>query len=158
MAIPDQFIDTVVATRDLVVTNAAAHSWRLEPRQSDLAWFCDLDDGPQLDVRRNGPKSDLDRLVGWFGKLTGGDSASAAQERFAYTDPAGILDDQLRQRIEHWPAAPHGDGVGRPAELWAIKVNREGLIVESVSWWGIAEALDHQIALSLDIAARLTSG
>jgi hypothetical protein len=52
-----------------------------------------------------------------------------------------------------------------PAGFWAdtqfwllsIKVNREGLIVESVSWWGSAAALDHQIALALDLADRLTS-
>ena len=32
----------------------------------------------------------------------------------------------------------------------------EGLIVESASWWDSAEALDHQIALAIDIAHRLT--
>jgi len=51
----------------------------------------------------------------------------------------------------------HGDGVVRPAELWSIKVTGEGLIITSVSWWGSAPALDHQIALAVDIAGRLTA-
>jgi hypothetical protein len=51
----------------------------------------------------------------------------------------------------------HGDGVVRPAELWSIKSTREGLIVTSVSWWGSAPALDHQIGLAVDIARRMTA-
>lgn len=186
MAAPPDFIAAVVAARDLVVTTAHDHVWWLAPRQSDLAWHCELDDGTPtsnendpaahvrwvcpslrlpastsesvvrtLDVRRLGPKSDLDRLVRWFGRLSGGESESESQERFAYTDPAGVLDDALRHRIEHWPSAMHGDGVVRPAELLSIKIRREGLVVESASWWGSAEALDHQLALATDIADRL---
>ena len=74
------------------------------------------------------------------------------------TDPAGILDAALRRRIENWPSARHGDGVVRPAELWSIRITREGLVVQSVSWWGSAPALDHQIGLATDIAQRLAAG
>ena len=45
----------------------------------------------------------------------------------------------------------------RPAELWSVQVTREGLVVTSVSWWGSAPALDHQIALAVDIADRLAA-
>lgn len=186
---PNDFIDEVARSRDLVATRTSDHFVRLEPRDSALAWHCDLDDGTptsnendpasyvrwvcpafrvsgsagattgsQLVVRRLGPQSDLGRLIGRLGRF-GGRKASAtdgdAEERYAYIDPHGIIDLALRQRIEHWPEALHGDGRVRPAELWAIKVNREGLIVESVSWWGSAAALDHQIALALDLADRL---
>ena len=51
----------------------------------------------------------------------------------------------------------HGDGVTRPAHLWSIKVNDEGLIVESVSWWDSAPALDHQIGLATDLAHRISA-
>jgi hypothetical protein len=47
--------------------------------------------------------------------------------------------------------------VVRPAELWSIKLTAEGLVVESVSWWGSAPALDHQIVLANDIAHRLAA-
>lgn len=113
---------------------------------------------PVLDVRRPGPHSDLGRIVSWFGRLTGrssGPSTTGVEGRFAYTDPHGILDAQLRHRVERWPAALHGDGVMRPAELWSIQVTGEGLVVASVSWWSSAPALDHQIALAVDIAGRL---
>lgn len=39
------FIDVVVTDRDLVVTIADDHVCRREPRESALAWHCDLDDG-----------------------------------------------------------------------------------------------------------------
>lgn len=186
------FVSAVAADRDLVVANATDHFCRLEPRQSDLGWFCDLDDGtptdterdpasfvrwvcpalrlqesatgtavPLLEVRRPGPHSDLGRLLKGLGRLVGRTSSSAPEAetdgRFVYTDPAGILEAELRQRIENWPSAMHGDGVVRPAELWSIKNTREGLIVESVSWWNSAPALDHQIGLAVDIARRLTA-
>ncbi|MEO6790192.1 MAG: hypothetical protein ABI187_04425 [Ornithinibacter sp.] len=185
------FVDIVVTERDLVVTTGDKHVCRLEPRDADLHWYCDLDDGtptgesdpasfvrwvcpslrvrrsvsgtaiPQLDVRRSGPQSDLGVLMRTLGRLTrsasrqhpGGD----VDERFVYTDPAGVLDLALRQRIENWPAAPHGDGVLRAAELNAVKLTGEGLVVESVSWWGSAAALDHQIRLAVDIAHRLAA-
>ncbi|MEP7090690.1 MAG: hypothetical protein ABI776_11350 [Nocardioidaceae bacterium] len=183
------FVDVVVADRDLVVTRGDDHACRLEPRASDLAWYCDLDDGtptdserdpasfvrwvcpamrggqpgdgtavPLLDVRRPGPHSDLGRLLQGFGRLAGRASGRTpgGDGRFVYTDPAGILDVALRRRIESWPSAEHGDGVVRPAELWSIKVTGEGLVVESVSWWDSAPALDHQIGLAVDIARRLT--
>jgi len=51
----------------------------------------------------------------------------------------------------------HGDGIVRPAELWSISVTSEGLVVESVSWWGSAPALNHQVELALDIARRLAA-
>ena len=93
--------------------------------------------------------------------LAGGASRRAPggddDARFVYTDPAGILDAALRRRIENWPSALHGDGVVRPAELWSISLTGEGLVVESVSWWGSAPALDHQIGLAIDIAHRLTA-
>lgn len=114
---------------------------------------------PHLDVRRPGPHSDLGRLMKEFGRLAarasrrgpGGDD----EGRFAYTDPAGILDVALRRRLENWPSAQHGDGVVRPAELWSITLTGQGLVVQSVSWWGSAPALDHQICLALDVAHRL---
>ncbi|HVQ92055.1 MAG TPA: hypothetical protein VMU51_13555 [Mycobacteriales bacterium] len=116
---------------------------------------------PRLDVHRPGPHSDLGRIVSWFGRRAGRSSgprpAAGAEGRYAYTDPHRILDAQLRHRVEHWPAAPHGDGVVRPAELWSIQVTGEGLVITSVSWWSSAPALDHQIALAVDIAGRLTA-
>lgn len=190
-ALPYDFITVVVGDRDLVVTAAGDHVFRLEPRESAMAWYCDLDDGtptgdndpasfvrwvcpglrvvrtpdaapaPQLDVRRPGPQSDLGRLVARVGRLVGRSSGRSvddgAEGRFAYTDPHGVIDAPLRRRIEHWPAAMHGDGVVRPAELWSVHVSGEGLVVESVSWWDSAPALDHQIALAVDIADRLTA-
>lgn len=192
MASHFDFADVVVTDRDLVVTSAHEHACRLEPREADLAWHCDLDDGtsqsgesdpasyvrwvcpalrvepratgtavPVVDVRRTGPHSDLDRLVKMFGRLTSRASrrgaADEVERRLVYTDPAGILDVELRRRIESWPSALHGDGVVRPAELWSIRQTREGLVVESVSWWGSAPALDHQLGLAVDIAHRLTA-
>lgn len=118
-------------------------------------------DVPLVDVHRPGPQSDLGRLMKGFRRLAGRASRRTPgrdiEERFVYTDPAGILDVALRRRIENWPSAWHGDGVVRPAELWTMKVNGEGLVVESVSWWGSAPALDHQIGLALDIAHRLAA-
>ena len=113
---------------------------------------------PLLDVHRPGPHSDLGRIVSWFGRLAGrssGPSTTAVEGRYVYTDPHGILDARLRHRVERWPAAMHGDGVVRPAELWSIHVTDEGLVIESTSWWSSAPALDHQIALAVDIAGRL---
>ncbi len=186
MAVLYEFIDVVASARDLVVTVAGDHAFRVEPRESALAWHCDLDDGTptgendpasfvrwvcptlratasgaatagvELDVRRPGPRSDLGRMAARVGRLLGGTSGGTDEPRFAYTDPSGVLDPELRERIEHWPTAPHGDGVVRPAELSSIKVTREGLIVESVSWWGSAAALDHQLSLAIDIGGRLT--
>jgi hypothetical protein len=115
---------------------------------------------PLLDVHRPGPHSDLGRIVSWFGRLAGRSSSpstTGTESRYAYTDPHGILDAQLRHRVEHWPVALHGDGVLRPAELWSIHVTTEGLVVTSVSWWGSAPALDHHIALAVDVAGRLTA-
>ena len=116
---------------------------------------------PRVDVRRPGPHSDLGQLMQRLGRLAGGSSRRAPggddEARFRYTDPAGILDAALRRRIENWPSALHGDGVVRPAELWSISLTGEGLVVESVSWWGSAPALDHQIGLAIDIAHRLTA-
>ena len=183
------FVNVVAADRDLAVTSLEEHACRLEPREPDLAWHCDLDDGtptaddkdpasfvrwvcptlrlggsagqevPLVDVRRTGPQSDLGKLMKGLGRLVGrsqrGTPPDDVEGRFVYTDPAGILDAGLRQRIENWPSAPHGDGVTRPAELSSITRTGEGLIVESVSWWDSAEALDHQIGLALDLAQRL---
>lgn len=192
MATAFDFVNAVVADRDLVVTSAHDHACRLEPRESDLAWHCDLEDSfstdserdpasfvrwvcpalrvppspggtafPLVEVSRPGPHSDFGRLVQRLGRLIGRSSAGTpgldAAGRFVYTDPAGILDAGLRERIENWPSAMHGDGVLRPAELWSIKSTREGLIVTSVSWWDSAPALDHQIGLAIDIARRLSA-
>lgn len=183
------FVETVVADLDLVVTSADVHACRLEPRESEIAWHCDLDDGTSssgesdpashvrwvcpalrirgttegslLDVRRSGPHSELGTLVAAVGRLLGLSSdvaqGTGAAGALVYTDPTGILDPDLRQRIEHWPQARHGDGALRPAELWAIRVTREGLVVESSSWWDSAPALDHQIGLAVDLARRLTA-
>lgn len=185
-----EFVNVVAAARDLRVTNAHSHFCRLEPRESDLDWHCDLDDGtptdserdpakyvrwvcpalrvrhpataaPVVEVRRPGPHSDLGKLVQGLRRLLGRTSRSTAEGdadgRFVYTDPAGILDVDLRQRIENWPPAPWDDGVVRPAELWSIACTGEGLIVQSVSWWNSAPALDHQIGLAIDIARRMTA-
>ena len=157
------------------------------PRESALAWCCDLEEGvptgetdpasfvrwvcpalrsglpakgaeaPLIEVRRPGPHSDLGKLVKKFLRLAGRPPAGDVEGRFVYTDPAGVIDAELRQRIENWPSARHGDGVVRPAELWSITQTREGLVVTSVSWWGSAPALDHQIGLAVDIAQRLTA-
>jgi len=185
---PDfDFVGAVVTDRDLVVTTAHEHACRLEPRQSDLAWYCDLDDGtptgesdpasfvrwvcpslrarplptgpeaPLVAVRRAGPKSDLGTLMKRLGKLTGRAPDPELEGRFIYTDPNCILDGEVRRRIENWPSAMHGDGIVRPAELWSISVTSEGLVVESVSWWGSAPALNHQVELALDIARRLAA-
>ena len=183
MASPNGFIDDVARARGLLVTRTGAHTARLEPAGERPGWYCDLDDGtptgesdpaafvrwvspalramhsagsPSLDVHRVGPQSDLGRIGAWFGRLAGRPSSTAAGGRYAYTDPHGVVDAQLRRRIEQWPDAAHGDGTMRPAELWSIQVTGEGLVVASSSWWGSAPALDHQIALALDVAGRLT--
>lgn len=112
-----------------------------------------------LDVRRPGPHSDLGRWAARLGRLVSGRQSGTpdggAQERFVVTDPQEVLDADLHRRMEHWPPALHGDGTTRPAELWSIRVTGEGLVVTSVSWWGSAAALDHQIGLSVDVAERL---
>lgn len=127
---------------------------RLGPSATGMA-------APLIDVRRSGPQSDLGKLMKGLGRLAGRVSGRTpggdADGRFVYTDPAGILDVGLRQRIENWPSARHGDGVVRPAELWSITCTREGLVVQSVSWWDSAPALDHQIGLAVDIARRLSA-
>ncbi len=187
------FVDIVVADRDLVVTSLDEHSCRVEPRETDdLAWHCDLDDGtptaddrdpasfvrwvcptlrvrrpatgtaiPLLDVSRPGPHSDLGRFLKSLRRLGGQASRRSpgadSDGRFVYTDPVGVLDVELRRRIENWPSAMHGDGVVRPAEVWSIKLTGEGLVVESVSWWGSAPALDHQLGLAIDLAHRLAA-
>lgn len=179
------FVNAVVADRDLVVTSSHRHACRLEPRESAPGWYCDLDDGtptgesdpasfvrwvcpvlrsggpatgapyPVVDVQRSGPQSDLGKLFQKFRLFTGRPPEGGAEERFVYTDPAGVLDAELRRRIENWPPALHGDGVMRPAELSSIRRTSEGLIVASASWWGSAPVLDHQLRLALDIAQRL---
>ncbi len=181
------FVDAVVAHRDLVVTDSFPHACRIQPRQAVLAWHCDLDDGtptgendpassvrwvcpalrtapagsvtdlPLLAVRRAGPQSDLGKLIKKFGFLAGRAPAGEPEGRYVYTDPAGVLDVELRRRIENWPSALHGDGVVRPAELSSIGRGSEGLIVESGAWWGSAAALDHHLGLAVDIAQRLAA-
>jgi hypothetical protein len=47
------FVNVVVADRDLVVTSAHEHACRLEPRESDLAWHCDLEDGWSTNSERD---------------------------------------------------------------------------------------------------------
>jgi hypothetical protein len=187
MASHFDFVDIVAANRDLVITHAEKHVCRLEPREPALAWYCDLDDGtptgesdpasfvrwvcpalriggpapgaavPVVDVHRSGPQSDLGKLAQKFRLFTGRPPEGGVEGRFVYTDPAGVLDAELRRRIENWPPALHGDGVVRPAELSSIRRTSEGLIVASVSWWGSAPALDHHIGLAVDIAHRLTT-
>ena len=103
---------------------------------------------PRLDVRRSGPHSDLGRLLG---RLTG----RRAEDGLVFTDAEGLIDAELRDRIERWPAARHGDGVVRPAELSSITITREGLVVLSTSWWDSAAVLDHQLGLALDVARLL---
>ncbi len=188
MPTPFDFVDTVVVVRDLVVTRADDHACRLEPRTADLDWYCDLDDGtptgendpassarwvcpalrlgssatPLIDVRRAGPQSDLAKILRGLGRLAGrGSSRTEGTDgvgRYVYSDPAGILDDDLRHRIEGWPPALHGDGIVRPAELTSIAITREGLVVTSASWWGSAPVLDHLIGLAVDIAHRVRRG
>jgi hypothetical protein len=115
---------------------------------------------PPVEVSRAGPQSDLGKLLKGLGRLGRARTATpegASGPRYVYTDPAGVLDAGLRRRIERWPPAMHGDGVTRPVELSSIRRTGEGLIVSSTSWWGSAPALDHQIALALDLAARLAA-
>lgn len=101
MTSPFAFVNAVAAHRDLLVTSAYAHACRLEPRESDLAWYCDLDDGTptgendpgssirwvcpslrlryfstavpvtHIEVSRPGTHSDLGRLLQGFGRLLG---------------------------------------------------------------------------------------
>ena len=187
MGQPPSFIQAVVADRDLLVTHAVQHAWRLEPRQSMLAWHCDLDDGtstnnesdpaafvrwvcpalrlvgrsttPQVEVRRRGPQSDAGRALAALGRLTRRAPAHnpdpSASACYDFTDPHGLLDALLRQRLEHWPVATDGNGVMRPAELWSIQVTHEGLVVQSASWWDSAAALDHHIGLAIELADRI---
>ena len=42
---PFDFVTAVANDRDLVVTSAGDHVCKVEPKTSDLPWFCDLDDG-----------------------------------------------------------------------------------------------------------------
>lgn len=137
---------------------------------SSVSWVCPAlrvrragagSTGPLLDVSRPGPHSDLGRWAARVGRLLGGRQRDApdgdAPGRFVVTDPQGVFDTDLRRRMEHWPVARHGDGTMRPAELWSIRTTGAGLVVTSVSWWGSAAALDHQIALAVDIAGRLVA-
>ena len=71
-----------------------------------------------------------------------------------YTDPDGVFDAGLRGRIEIWPSPPQAGMT--PPQLSSIRRTGEGLVVESVSWWNNAPALDHQIGLGIDIARRLS--
>ncbi|GEM_PF-4483654 len=116
-------------------------------------------EGPELDVHRTGPHSDLGKLVARFGRLlgkpSGGEAGPGTEGRYVYTDPHGVIDAPLRQRLENWPKATGGDRVVRPAELWDIHFTAEGLIVSSSGWWDSAPALDHHIGLAVDIATRL---
>lgn len=180
---PNDFVEVVARARGLRVTGPrGGHAFRLEPRDVTPAWHCDLDEGtptgendpaswvrwvwpalraarssaPLLEVRRPGPHSDLGRALARLGRLAGRRSPPV-DGRYAYTDPLGILDGPLRHRLENWPPALHGDGVVRPAELWSIQLTAEGLVVTSVSWWGSAPALEHQIALSVEVADRLSA-
>jgi hypothetical protein len=41
MGTPPDFVDAVVRARDLVVTHATAHAWRLEPRAPESGWYVD---------------------------------------------------------------------------------------------------------------------
>ena len=181
--VPD-FIAAVVTARDLVVTESHQHAWRVQPRESTLAWHCDLDDGTPtgdddpasfvrwvcpalrwrgaaadapLDVRRSGPQSDLGRLAARLGRLLSGAPAPDVQDRYDYTDPHGMIDAALRERLERGPTAMYGDLVERPYELTSIRMTHEGLVVSTGSWWGSAPALDHHIALAIDVAARLAA-
>ncbi len=107
------FVDVVAAERDLVLTSVEDHACRLEPRESELEWFCDLDDGtptgesdpasfvrwvcptlrirssqagaddPLVDVRRPGPQSDLGRLVHGLGRFVGRASRDASRDAVA---------------------------------------------------------------------------
>jgi hypothetical protein len=113
---------------------------------------------PPVEVSRAGPQSDLGKLLKGFGRIgrgRGPTTETGTEVPFVYTDPAGVIDDDLRHRIEHWPTAMHGDGVVRPAELSSIRRTGEGLVVSSSSWWGSAPALDHQLALAADLAGRM---
>lgn len=139
-----EFVDVVAAGRDLVVTGADDHVCRLEPRASELGWHCALDDGTPTG------ESDPASFVRWV-------CPDLRLGRTTADGPARVLDAALRSRIESWPPARHGDGVVRPAELSSIRLTGEGLVVESVSWWDSALALDHQIGLALDIADRLAA-
>ncbi|MEO6019503.1 MAG: hypothetical protein ABIP45_04540 [Knoellia sp.] len=115
---------------------------------------------PLVDVRRTGPQSDVMKLMTRLGRHAGraaGDPSEGDRGPFTYTDPAEIFDGPLRQRIEYWPSALHGDGVVRPAELGAITMTHEGLIVESSSWWDSAPVLHHQIQLAVDLAKSLAA-
>jgi len=184
---PFDFVAMVVAERDLVVTSSTAHTSRVEPRRSDFAWHCDLDDGTPtgendpasfvrwvcpdlrtrrpspagppvtLDVHRAGPASDLGRLAQRLARLAGHAPGGPPAGSLVVTDPHGVLDPGLRQRLEGWPPAMHGDGVVRPAELSSIGITAEGLVVSSVSWWGSAPALRHQVDLAVDVAHRLAA-
>jgi len=184
--VPD-FIASVVAARDLVFTSTHDHDWQIEPRESALSWHCDLFDGtptgendpssharwvspslrlvrsdagravPPIDVRRSGPQSDLGRLAARFGRLLGVGDDPTSVDSHVYTDPLGVIDAPLRDRIENGPTAMHGDGVVRTVGLTSIRVTGEGLVVLSAGWWDSAAALDHQIALAIDVATRLAA-
>ncbi len=185
-AVPD-FIAAVVAARDLVLTSVQEHDWRIEPRESALAWHCDLFDGTPtgendpashirwvapslrlvrsgrdhpvspLDVRLSGPQNDLGRLVAGLGRLLRGGREPAPADSYVYTDPLGVIDAPLRERIQHGPPAMSSDAVVRPANLTAIRVTYEGLTVSSAGWWDSAAALDHHLAVAIDVAARLAA-
>lgn len=70
-------------------------------------------------------------------------------------DSAGILDDELRQRIENWPPAFTGSSNTQPFRLGRIGVSREGLDIFTHDWWDSEAALEHQIQLGIDLAVRL---
>jgi hypothetical protein len=70
-------------------------------------------------------------------------------------DSAGILDDDLRQRIENWPPAFTGGSDTQPFRHGRITLSREGLHIFTHDWWDSEAALEHQIQLGIDLAVRL---
>jgi hypothetical protein len=110
---------------------------------------------PRLSARRAGPQTDVGVVFDALKKRSLKALFRAPEYRVDIDDPAGILDDDLRERIENWPPAFTGNSDTQPVRLGMIRVEPRGLRIVTEDWWDSAAALEHQILLGIDLALRL---
>lgn len=118
--------------------------------------FVDYVFPPILSVRgsEKRPPYEINILIEFLKSSSLKGLARAPEYLLDIDDPAGILDDELRQRIENWPLAVTLFGT-QPVRLGLIEVSREGFCIGTDSWWDSEAALEHQIQLGIDLAVRL---
>ena len=102
-----------------------------------------------------GPLTEIGCLIECLKSLSLKPLFSVPEYLLDIDDSAGILDDELRQRIENWPPAFTGSSNTQPFRLGTIRVEAEGLRIVTSDWWDSEAALEHQIQLGIDLAVRL---